>query len=103
MFGATKAQGQKQVYSLHETEVECIGKGKATRPYEFGVKASFAIIHKKGLIVGVRTFPGNPFDGHTLAEQLEQTQIWKSSTKASTARWPRQTESGWEEGKQWSQ
>ena len=24
-----------RVYSLHATEVECIGKGKAHRPYEF--------------------------------------------------------------------
>jgi transposase, IS5 family len=25
------------------------------------------------LMVGARSFPGNPYDGHTLAEQLEQT------------------------------
>ncbi len=25
------------------------------------------------MIVGARTFPGNPYDGHTLAEQIEQT------------------------------
>ena len=31
--------------------------------------------HKKGLIIGARTFPDNPYDGHTLAEQLEQTRI----------------------------
>ncbi|CAB3808289.1 hypothetical protein LMG28138_06031 [Pararobbsia alpina] len=30
---------------------------------------------KQGLIVGARTFPGNPYDSHTLAEQLEQTSI----------------------------
>ena len=30
---------------------------------------------KQGLIVGARTFPGNPYDGHTLAEQLEQSSI----------------------------
>ncbi|KWC18738.1 transposase [Burkholderia ubonensis] len=30
---------------------------------------------KSGLIVGARTFPGNPYDGHTLAGQLEQTRI----------------------------
>jgi IS5 family transposase len=24
-------------------------------------------------MVGARSFPGNPYDGHTLAEQLEQT------------------------------
>ena len=60
---------------MHAPEVECIGKGKAHRPYEFGVKVSLAITEKQGLIVGARTFPGNPYDGHTLAEQLEQTSI----------------------------
>jgi IS5 family transposase len=53
--------------------VECIGKGKARQPYEFGVKVSLAITHKNGLVVGARSFPGNPYDGHTLAQQLEQT------------------------------
>ena len=55
--------------------MECIGKGKARKPYEFGVKASIAVTHKLGLIVGARSFPGNPYDGHTLKEQLEQTSI----------------------------
>lgn len=27
----------------------------------------------RGLIVGARSFPDNPYDGHTLPEQLEQT------------------------------
>ena len=31
-----------------------------------------AVTHKSGLMVGARSFPGNPYDGHTLAEQLEQ-------------------------------
>ena len=31
-----------KIYSLHAPEVECIGKGKAHRPYEFGVKVSVA-------------------------------------------------------------
>lgn len=34
---------------------------------------SIAVTHKQGLIVGARAFPGNPYDGHTLAEQIEQT------------------------------
>jgi IS5 family transposase len=58
---------------LHAPEVECIGKGKARKPYEFGVKVSLAVTHQHGLMVGARSFPGNPYDGHTLAEQLEQT------------------------------
>lgn len=66
---------KRKLYAMHAPEVECIGKGKARRPYEFGVKASIAVTHRSGLIVGARTFPGSPFDGHTLAEQLEQTGI----------------------------
>lgn len=70
-----KPKDKNKLYALHAPEVECIGKGKARQPYEFGVKAGFAVTHKRGLIVGARTFPGNPFDGHTLAEQLEQARI----------------------------
>lgn len=64
-----------KLYALHAPEVECIGKGKARQPYEFGVKVSLAITEKQGLIIGARAFPGNPYDGHTLAEQLEQSSI----------------------------
>ena len=35
-------QRGKKLYSLRAPEVECIGKGKAHRPYEFGVKVSVA-------------------------------------------------------------
>lgn len=66
---------KNKLYALHAPEVECIGKGKARKPYEFGVKASITITHKRGLIVGAKTFPGNPYDGHILHEQLEQTSI----------------------------
>ena len=32
--------------------------------------------HVKGnLIVGARSFPGNPYDGHTMYEQIEQSAI----------------------------
>ena len=64
---------KNKLYALHAPEVECIGKGKARKPYEFGVKVSLAVTHKQGLMVGARAFAGNPFDGHTLAQQLEQT------------------------------
>lgn len=62
-------------YALHAPEVECIGKGKARKPYEFGVKASIAVTHENDLIVGAKTFPGNPYDGHILHKQLTQTRI----------------------------
>ena len=68
-----RPKDKNKLYALHAPEVECIGKGKARKPFEFGVKSSLAVTHKRGLIVGARSFPGNPYDGHTLAEQLEQT------------------------------
>lgn len=71
---------KNKLYALHAPEVECIGKGKARKPYEFGVKASIAVTHKSGLMVGARTFPGNPYDGHVLSEQLEQTTILLEDT-----------------------
>jgi IS5 family transposase len=68
-----KQRGPK-VYSLHAPEVECIGKGKAHRPYEFGVKVSVAtpIKHSKGgqFVTHVKALPGNPYDGHTLAKVI---------------------------------
>ncbi|CAG9187538.1 IS5 family transposase [Cupriavidus pinatubonensis] len=70
-----RPKDKNKLYALHAPEVECIGKGKARQPYEFGVKVSLAITARQGLIVGARSFPGNPFDGHTLAAQIEQTTI----------------------------
>ncbi len=71
-----KPKDKDKLYAFHAPEVSCISKGKARKPYEFGVKSSLAITHKQGLIVGARTFPGNPYDGHTLAAQLEQTRTF---------------------------
>ena len=63
---------KNKLYALHAPEVECIGKGKARKPYEFGVKNAVVVTHKQGLMLGARTFPGNPYDGHILSAVLEQ-------------------------------
>ena len=67
-----------KVYSLHAPEVECIGKGKAHRPYEFGVKVSVAttLAHAKGgqFVTHVKALPGNPYDGHTLKTVIPDMQ-----------------------------
>ncbi|PVE44441.1 IS5/IS1182 family transposase [Limnohabitans planktonicus II-D5] len=71
-----KAQDkQPKLYSWHAPEVECISKGKSRNPYEFGVKVGIATTLQGTLIVGARAFPGNPYDGHTLSEQVEQASI----------------------------
>ena len=66
---------KNKLYSLHAPEVECIAKGKAHKPYEFGCKVSLVTTHKKGrgLIIGCQAKHGNPFDGHTLKDALTQT------------------------------
>jgi transposase, IS5 family len=63
---------KNKLYALHAPEVECISKGKARKPYEFGVKSAVVVSHKDGLMLGARTFPGNPYDGHILSAVLEQ-------------------------------
>ena len=57
---------------MHVPEVECLPKRKARKLYEFGVKVSLAVTRKQGLMVGAMRFAGNPYDGNTLANQLEQ-------------------------------
>lgn len=61
-----------KLYSLYAPEVECISKGKVHKRYEFGVKASFAVTHRQGIVIGAMSFPGNPYDAHTLNAQLKQ-------------------------------
>ena len=39
------------------------------------MKVSIATTLKEGLVVGMRSMPGNPYDGHTLAETIEQVGI----------------------------
>jgi len=68
-FQDHRQRGPK-VYALHAPEVECIGKGKARAPYEFGCKVSIATsaTAPKGgqFVLHAKALHGNPFDGHTL-------------------------------------
>jgi IS5 family transposase len=69
---AQQKKDKNKLYSLHAPEVECISKGKAHKRYEFGVKASITTTNKSNFVVGGMALPGNPFDGHTLTQALEQ-------------------------------
>ncbi|MGY3362733.1 IS5 family transposase [Bradyrhizobium sp. GM0.4] len=61
--GQIRSQEQRQrgykLYSFHAPEVECIGKGKASAPYEFGVKASIVTTNARA--------PGGQFVLHAKA------------------------------------
>jgi IS5 family transposase len=77
-----RSQKQRQrgwkLYSWHASETECIGKGKARAPYEFGVKVSLTTTNKRAkggqFILHAKALPGNPYDGHTLREVLAETE-----------------------------
>jgi IS5 family transposase len=81
---ASQIRSQKQrqrgwkLYSFHAPEVECIGKGKASAPYEFGVKVSITTTNARAkggqFVLHAKALPGNPYDGHTLREVIEETQ-----------------------------
>ncbi|MBC7140283.1 MAG: IS5 family transposase [Defluviimonas sp.] len=68
-------KGGDKIYALHEPDVDCISKGKARVRYEFGCKVSVTTTLDEGFVIGMRSFPGNPYDGHTLKEALEQVEI----------------------------
>jgi len=77
-----RSQQQRQrgwkLYSFHAPEVECIGKGKASAPYEFGVKASIVTTNACApggqFVLHAKALPGNPYDGHTLALVIDATE-----------------------------
>jgi IS5 family transposase len=77
-----RSQQQRQrgwkLYSFHAPEVECIGKGKARAPYEFGVKVSIASTNARApggqFVLHAKALPGNPYDGHTLRMAIEDTE-----------------------------
>ena len=77
--GSGSAPARAQGLCAARPEVECIGKGKARAPYEFGCKVSIAtpVTKPKGgqFVLHAKALHGNPFDGHTLGPviaELEQ-------------------------------
>ena len=65
---------ERRIYSWHAAEVECIGKGKPQKPYEFGCKVSIATNAMSApgghFILHAQAMHGKPYDGHTLAAAI---------------------------------
>lgn len=59
--------------SFHAPEAECVGKASA--PYEFGVKGSVATTKRRApggqLVLHASALPDNPYDGDTLRVLLK--------------------------------
>jgi IS5 family transposase len=69
-----KRNDSNKIYSLHESQVCCISKGKDHKKYEFGSKVSILRTKNTGVIVGAMSFEKNVYDGKTLEPALEQYQ-----------------------------
>lgn len=61
----------KILYSFHAPEVECIGKGKRNKPYEFGNKVAVVVSGRRNFVLSAKSFHSNPYDGHTLQQSFE--------------------------------
>ncbi len=92
MLAQRRGQRGPKLYALHAPEVECIPgssprtKGKAHKPYEFGVKVSIAtpLSAPKGgqFVLAAQALPGNPYDGHTLATVIPDIERTTGATLA---------------------
>lgn len=73
-----KREDKNKLYSWHAPEVECIGKGKAHKRWEFGCKSSLAINLNPApaghFILHARALHGSPYDGHTLRFALDDVE-----------------------------
>ena len=69
-----KRNDTQKIYSLHEPHVQCIGKGKEHKKYEFGTKVSIINTKNSGVIIGALNIPINDYDAHTLEPALKQQQ-----------------------------
>ena len=74
---ALTPKASPKVYSWHASEVECIGKGKAKAPYEFGCKTTITTTNGCApggmFVLHADALHGNPYDGHTLGNVLIET------------------------------
>ena len=69
-----KEKDSNKVYSLHKPFTNCIAKGKAHKKYEYGNKVGLITGGAKGskIILAIRGFLDNPYDGHTIEPLLNQ-------------------------------
>jgi len=65
-----KPKDKNKIYSLHEPQVYCIGKGKDHVQYEYGAKASIVSTARHNIIVGVASHEINMHDSKTLKDAL---------------------------------
>ena len=61
---------QDKIYSLHEPDIYCVGKGQDHKPWEYGRKASGVSTGDSQVMVGVVSHDENMHDSRTLEDAL---------------------------------
>lgn len=70
-----RSDDKNKLYSIDAPEAVCISKGKAHKKYEFGSYVGLVTsLRAEPFILGIQSFEGNPYDGHTLAASLKQAE-----------------------------
>lgn len=68
-----------KIYSLHEPDVYCVGKGKDHKAYEYGRKASVVSTLESKIIIGVVSHDEHVHDSKTLKPALAHAQQHRQS------------------------
>ena len=71
---AQRRHDKEKIYSLHEPHVQCFGKGKAHKKYEFGNKVALVVGAHSGISTAAESFEENLYDGRTLPAVLDQAE-----------------------------
>jgi IS5 family transposase len=72
---AQRRDDKDKIYSLHEPEVKCFGKGKVHKKYEFGNKVALVVGASSGVITAAESYTENLYDGRTLPTVLQQAEV----------------------------
>jgi IS5 family transposase len=71
---------RNKIYSLHESHIYAMAKGKDHKSYEYGTKASIVSTYTNGIIVGVCAHDINQHDSKTLEAALSHAHTNRTTT-----------------------
>ena len=75
-----KRTSHNKIYSLHESHIYAMAKGKDNKSYEYGTKASIVSTYTNGIIVGICAHDINQHDSKTLEAALAHAHTKRTVT-----------------------
>ncbi len=65
----TFSQKQERLFD-ERLSIKLNPTNKLNKPYEFGNKVGIAVSGRGNFVLGIKSFHGNPYDGHTLDQTV---------------------------------